>query len=97
MVKLGQTDEWIPAFAGITIKDWEEIRMGKHDARPLRTVLFCAGSEEADIVAGWNSGADSIVIDLEEPRTPFSEAHTLVGDVALMPLTPVASWVASRS
>ncbi|HLG85876.1 MAG TPA: aldolase/citrate lyase family protein [Alphaproteobacteria bacterium] len=48
--------------------------MGKHDARPLRTVLFCAGSEEADIVAGWNSGADSIVIDLEEPCTPISEA-----------------------
>ena len=48
--------------------------MTKHDARPLRTVLFCAGSEEEDIVGGWNSGADSIVIDLEEPRTPFSES-----------------------
>jgi len=48
--------------------------MGKDDARPLRTVLFCAGNEEADIVGGWNSGADSIVIDLEEPCTPISEA-----------------------
>ena len=43
--------------------------MAKHDAKPLRTVLFCAGSEERDIVEGFRSGADSIVIDLEEPRT----------------------------
>jgi citrate lyase subunit beta/citryl-CoA lyase len=49
--------------------------MAKHDAKPLRTVLFCAGSEERDIVEGFRSGADSIVIDLEEPRTPFSEAQ----------------------
>ena len=49
--------------------------MAKHDAKPLRTVLFCAGSEEKDIREGFASGADSIVIDLEEPRTPFSEAQ----------------------
>jgi citrate lyase subunit beta/citryl-CoA lyase len=49
--------------------------MAKHDAKPLRTVLFCAGSEEDDIREGFASGADSIVIDLEEPRTPFSEAQ----------------------
>jgi citrate lyase subunit beta/citryl-CoA lyase len=49
--------------------------MAKHDAKPLRTVLFCAGSEENDINEGFRSGADSIVIDLEEPRTPFSEAQ----------------------
>lgn len=49
--------------------------MAKHDAKPLRTVLFCAGSEEDDINEGFRSGADSIVIDLEEPRTPFSEAQ----------------------
>jgi len=49
--------------------------MAKHDAKPLRTVLFCAGSEEDDIREGFHSGADSMVIDLEEPRTPFSEAQ----------------------
>jgi len=48
--------------------------MAKHDAKPLRTVLFCAGSEEEDIVEGYASGADSMVIDLEEPRTPFPES-----------------------
>ncbi len=49
--------------------------MTKESAKPLRTVLFCAGSEEDDIREGFASGADSIVIDLEEPRTPFSEAQ----------------------
>jgi citrate lyase subunit beta/citryl-CoA lyase len=49
--------------------------VAKDDARPLRTVLFCAGSEADDIREGFESGADSIVIDLEEPRTPFSEAQ----------------------
>ncbi len=47
--------------------------MGKADARPLRTVLFCAGDRSEDIERGLTSGADSIVIDLEEPRTPFPE------------------------
>jgi citrate lyase subunit beta/citryl-CoA lyase len=49
--------------------------MGKLDARPLRTVLFCAGDQPADIERGLASGADSIVIDLEEPRTPFPESE----------------------
>jgi len=48
--------------------------MGKSDARPLRTVLFCAGDQSGDIQRGLASGADSIVIDLEEPRTPFPES-----------------------
>jgi citrate lyase subunit beta/citryl-CoA lyase len=43
--------------------------------RPLRTVLFCAGDQTADIERGLASGADSIVIDLEEPRTPFPESE----------------------
>jgi citrate lyase subunit beta / citryl-CoA lyase len=42
-------------------------------ARPLRTVLFCAGDQEADLAAAHRSGADSMVVDLEEPRTPFPE------------------------
>ena len=48
--------------------------MGKLDAFPLRTVLFCAGDQPEDIDRGLASGADSIVIDLEEPRTPFPES-----------------------
>jgi citrate lyase subunit beta/citryl-CoA lyase len=47
--------------------------MEKSDARPLRTVLFCAGDRMRDIEVGLASGADSIVVDLEEPRTPFPE------------------------
>ena len=48
--------------------------MTKEDAKPLRTVLFCAGTEEGEIRAAFASGADSIVIDLEEPCTPINEA-----------------------
>src|SRR6516165_2783451 len=47
--------------------------MDKSDARPLRTVLFAAGSDPKEIEDAYTSGADSIVIDLEEPRTPFPE------------------------
>jgi citrate lyase beta subunit len=47
--------------------------MDKSDARPLRTVLFAAGSDLNEIEEAYSSGADSIVIDLEEPRTPFPE------------------------
>ena len=47
--------------------------MDKSDARPLRTVLFAAGSDQHEIEEAYASGADSIVIDLEEPRTPFPE------------------------
>lgn len=41
--------------------------------RPLRTVLFTGGHDRAGIEAAVASGADSVVIDLEEPRTPFPE------------------------
>ena len=41
--------------------------------RPLRTVLFAAGDDESEVSAALGSGADSIVIDLEEPRTPCTE------------------------
>jgi citrate lyase subunit beta/citryl-CoA lyase len=36
-------------------------------------VLFAAGSDRREIEDAYTSGADSIVIDLEEPRTPFPE------------------------
>lgn len=40
---------------------------------PLRTALFVAGSDEEKIAAAAHHGADAIVIDIEEPRTPFPE------------------------
>jgi citrate lyase subunit beta / citryl-CoA lyase len=59
--------------------------MSKADAKPLRTVLFIAGSEEAELEKAASHGADSIVIDIEEPRTPFPEqervrTRALVGE-----------------
>jgi citrate lyase subunit beta / citryl-CoA lyase len=45
------------------------------EVRPIRTLLFCAGDDEAGLQTGYDSGADAIVIDLEEPRTPFPEAR----------------------
>jgi citrate lyase subunit beta/citryl-CoA lyase len=49
--------------------------MDRVAVRPLRTVLFCAGDQRVDIERGLASGADSIVVDLEEPRTPFAESE----------------------
>jgi citrate lyase subunit beta / citryl-CoA lyase len=49
--------------------------MAKLDARPLRSVLFCAGDQPDQMERGLTSGADSLVIDLEEPRTPFPESE----------------------
>jgi len=37
-------------------------------------VLFVPGDRVDQVEAALRSGADSIVIDLEEPRTPFPEA-----------------------
>lgn len=52
--------------------------MDKSSARPLRSVLFVPGDQVDQVDQARRSGADSIVIDLEEPRTPFPEAarHT---------------------
>lgn len=47
--------------------------MGKDDARPIRTLLFVPGSEEAEVRGAHTHGADAVVLDLEEPRTPFPE------------------------
>jgi citrate lyase subunit beta/citryl-CoA lyase len=49
--------------------------MSKADARPLRTVLFVAGSEAEELEQAAGHGADAIVIDIEEPRTPFPESE----------------------
>ena len=42
--------------------------------RPLRSVLFARGDDRESLEKAVASGADSIVADLEEPRTPYSEA-----------------------
>jgi len=60
--------------------------MSKGDVRPLRTVLFCAGDQPEDIERGLGSGADSIVIDLEEPRTPFPESARVTARQAVRTL-----------
>jgi citrate lyase subunit beta/citryl-CoA lyase len=54
-------------------------------ARPLRSLLFCPGSGEAQVARLVDTPADGVVIDLEEPETPMSEAvheraHRVTGD-----------------
>ena len=44
-------------------------------SKPLRTVLFVAGSDLEEVEKGRQSGADAVLIDLEEPRTPFPESE----------------------
>lgn len=45
----------------------------KQTSPPLRTALFIAGSDETELAAAADHGADAVVIDIEEPRTPFPE------------------------
>lgn len=45
----------------------------KENARPLRSVLFVPGDDPEAVHASPNYGADAIVLDIEEPRTPFDE------------------------
>jgi citrate lyase subunit beta/citryl-CoA lyase len=47
--------------------------MSKDDATPIRTIVFVAGSEQEEVLRAAGHGADAIVIDLEEPRTPYPE------------------------
>jgi citrate lyase subunit beta/citryl-CoA lyase len=47
--------------------------MSAADPRPLRSVLFVAGSDPDELEAAADHGADAVVIDIEEPRTPFPE------------------------
>ena len=48
-------------------------RMAKEDALPIRTLLFVPGSDDARLGRSPDHGADAVMIDLEEPRTPFPE------------------------
>ena len=47
--------------------------MQRENAKPLRSVLFCPGDNGAAVRKAYAAGADAIMIDLEEPRTPFTE------------------------
>ena len=42
--------------------------------RPLRSVLFVAGSDEAGLAAALDHGADGLIVDLEEPQLPMTPA-----------------------
>ena len=48
--------------------------MGKEDARPLRSLLFTPGDQEARIAENAGAGADALFLDIEEPRTPCPES-----------------------
>ena len=47
--------------------------MSRENARPIRTLLFVGGSEQDAVYRAAGHGADAVVLDLEEPRTPFPE------------------------
>jgi citrate lyase subunit beta/citryl-CoA lyase len=42
-------------------------------AGPIRSALFVPGSDEKQVAAATASGADAVILDLEEPETPFPE------------------------
>ena len=48
--------------------------MSRSDAKPLRSLLFTPGDQEARIAENAKSGADALFLDLEEPRTPCPES-----------------------
>jgi citrate lyase subunit beta/citryl-CoA lyase len=47
--------------------------VARHDAKPIRTLLFVPGSDEERVGQAAGHGADAVVLDLEEPRTPYPE------------------------
>jgi citrate lyase subunit beta/citryl-CoA lyase len=47
--------------------------VNRRRVRPLRTVVFAPGDDPEALAATAASGADSMVVDLEEPRTPYPE------------------------
>jgi citrate lyase subunit beta/citryl-CoA lyase len=48
--------------------------MNRRRARPLRTVVFAPGNNAVVLAETVASGADSMVVDLEEPSTPYPES-----------------------
>src|SRR5690606_16823362 len=41
---------------------------------PLRTVLFVPGTDDDKLEKAAQSGADAIILDLEEPQMPMTDA-----------------------
>ena len=48
--------------------------MARDDATPIRSLLYTPGDQEQRLADNVRSGADALFLDLEEPRTPCSEA-----------------------
>ena len=57
--------------------------MAKEDAKPIRTLLFVPGSDDQRLARSAGHGADAVLIDLEEPRTPFPEEERVRARVAV--------------
>src|SRR4051812_391649 len=51
----------------------ETIMSLRENAKPLRSILFCPGDNEEALHRCYAAGPDAMMIDLEEPRTPFTE------------------------
>jgi citrate lyase subunit beta/citryl-CoA lyase len=47
--------------------------MAEPHPTPIRSLLFVPGSDDDSLQHAVDHGADAVVIDLEEPRTPFPE------------------------
>ena len=52
--------------------------MHRDDAAPIRSILFVPGSEPEEVAASVGLGSDAVILDLEEPREPFSDAQRTV-------------------
>ena len=51
------------------------LAVNRDDARPLRSVVFAPGDDADALASTRASGADSMVVDLEEPQTPYPESE----------------------
>jgi citrate lyase subunit beta / citryl-CoA lyase len=49
--------------------------MLKDQVRPIRSLVFVPGDDAGALDASRSCGADAVVVDLEEPREPFSDAQ----------------------
>lgn len=49
------------------------MRSDRVEMVPLRSLMFVASTEPDEIAAALTSGADALVIDMEEPQTPMTE------------------------
>lgn len=57
------------------------MNMDRPFTRPLRSLVFAPGDDADALATTAASGADAMVVDLEEPRTPYSEPDRRRGRV----------------